>query len=146
VDISRHDADLTLIGLDDPGAVWTNHPGGMLRTEGVLDLDHIVLRDAIGDDHHETDFGFDCLHNGISSGGGWHIDHGGITGSNFLSFLAVFEDRESAMRRASFFRRNTSNHFGMIFECLLGLEGALFASHPLAYNFSILVHPHISRC
>lgn len=43
VDVSGHDADLAFIGLDDTWTVGTDYSGLFLGTEGVLDLDHIVL-------------------------------------------------------------------------------------------------------
>jgi hypothetical protein len=46
VDVSRHDADLALVGLDDSGTVGPDHSGLVLGAKGMLHLDHIVLRDS----------------------------------------------------------------------------------------------------
>ena len=46
VDVSGHDADLALIWLDDSGAVGSDDSGFVLRTESVLHLYHIVLRNT----------------------------------------------------------------------------------------------------
>lgn len=50
MDISWHDADFALVGLDYAGAVGADHSGLLLGAEGVLHSDHIVLGDAISDD------------------------------------------------------------------------------------------------
>ena len=47
--------DLALSGLDDAGAVGADEPCRRLLPERVLDLDHVLLRDALGDAHHQGD-------------------------------------------------------------------------------------------
>jgi len=49
MDISWHDADFALIGLDYAGAVGADHSGLLLAAEGVLHSDHIVLGNACVD-------------------------------------------------------------------------------------------------
>jgi len=44
VDVARHDADLALVRLDDPGAVGPDDSGLALGAKRVLDPDHVVLR------------------------------------------------------------------------------------------------------
>jgi hypothetical protein len=46
-----------------------------LAPEGILDIDHVEGRNAIGDDHHQADLCLDGLHDGILGKGGGHIDH-----------------------------------------------------------------------
>jgi hypothetical protein len=45
VDVTRHDTDLALSGLDDTGAVGTNQPGLGLAKESMLDLQDWVMGD-----------------------------------------------------------------------------------------------------
>ncbi len=46
MDISWHDTDFALIGLDYAGTVRANDSGLLLGAEGMLDSDHIVLWDT----------------------------------------------------------------------------------------------------
>lgn len=46
VDVARHDTDLALVGLDDSGTVWPDDSSFALRTQGVLHLYHVVLRNT----------------------------------------------------------------------------------------------------
>jgi hypothetical protein len=75
VDVARHDADLALVGLDDAGAVGPDHAAGLLGAQHVLDPHHVVLGDAVRDDHHQLDLRLDGLDDGAGRAGGRHVDH-----------------------------------------------------------------------
>jgi hypothetical protein len=125
VDVAGHDADLALLGLDDAGAVGPDDSGLVLGLECVLDLDHVLLRDAIGDHHHQFDFGFDGLHDGVGGAQRRHVDDAGVALGVLLGLLAVLEDGEPEVCRAGLLGGDAAHHLGAVLEGLLGLEGAL---------------------
>mmetsp|Transcript_70042 Transcript_70042/g.200741 ORF Transcript_70042/g.200741 Transcript_70042/m.200741 type:complete len:230 (-) Transcript_70042:437-1126(-) len=49
VDVPRHDAHLALPRLDDTGAIRADEAALALTQEGMLDLHHVLLGDALGD-------------------------------------------------------------------------------------------------
>mmetsp|Transcript_70039 Transcript_70039/g.200728 ORF Transcript_70039/g.200728 Transcript_70039/m.200728 type:complete len:230 (-) Transcript_70039:437-1126(-) len=49
VDVPRHDAHLALPRLDDTGAIRADEAALALAHQGVLDLHHVLLGDALGD-------------------------------------------------------------------------------------------------
>mmetsp|Transcript_70038 Transcript_70038/g.200722 ORF Transcript_70038/g.200722 Transcript_70038/m.200722 type:complete len:230 (-) Transcript_70038:437-1126(-) len=49
VDVAWHDAHLALAGLDDSGAIRADEAALALASEGMLDLHHVLLGDALGD-------------------------------------------------------------------------------------------------
>lgn len=50
-------------------------PGLVLGTEGVLDTDHVVLGDTVGDGNDEVQLGFNGLDDGVGGEGGRHVDN-----------------------------------------------------------------------
>mmetsp|Transcript_102974 Transcript_102974/g.330312 ORF Transcript_102974/g.330312 Transcript_102974/m.330312 type:complete len:225 (+) Transcript_102974:67-741(+) len=49
VDVARHDSHLALARLDDAGAIRADEATLALAREGMLDLHHVLLGDALGD-------------------------------------------------------------------------------------------------
>mmetsp|Transcript_104385 Transcript_104385/g.271746 ORF Transcript_104385/g.271746 Transcript_104385/m.271746 type:complete len:264 (-) Transcript_104385:457-1248(-) len=49
VDVARHDSHLALARLDDAGAIRADEAALALAHQGVLDLHHVLLGDALGD-------------------------------------------------------------------------------------------------
>ena len=75
VDVAGHDADLARARCDDAWAVGPNQPGLALPQEGVLDLDHVLLGDSLGDAHDQRHFRLQGLHDGCCCSRWGHIDH-----------------------------------------------------------------------
>ena len=46
--------------------------------EGVFDLDHVLLRDPLGDAHDQGHLCLHGLHNGGGGAGGRHVDYCGV--------------------------------------------------------------------
>ena len=122
---------------------YSDNAGFVLGPEGVLDSDHVVLRDAVGDDHDEADFRFEGLENGFGGEGRRHVDDAGVAVGRLLGVPAVLEDREPEVLLAGLLGRHSADHLSLVLQRLGGLEGSFFPSHPLADDFGVLVDPHV---
>ncbi len=66
------------VGSNDARAVGSDEPGLALSDEGVLDLDHVDLGDALGDADDQRHLILHGLHDG-GTGKWWrHVDDAGI--------------------------------------------------------------------
>ena len=109
----------------------------------MLDFDHIVLGNTVGDDYAQVKLSFDCLQDGISCSGGRHINDGSIAPGLLLSLSTVLKDGQAEVSAAGLLGGNSSNHLSAVVQSLLGLEGALVSSHSLADDLGVLVDPDL---
>mmetsp|Transcript_1043 Transcript_1043/g.2215 ORF Transcript_1043/g.2215 Transcript_1043/m.2215 type:complete len:308 (-) Transcript_1043:14-937(-) len=142
VDVARHDAHFALTRLDDAGAIGADEAALILPHEGVLDLHHVLLRDALGDANNQWDFGLQRLENRSSSRGRGDVDDSGVAVSLLLGLCGVLENRQVQVHRAGLLGVDSTNHLGAVLDCLGGVEGALLAGHSLADDLGVLVHPN----
>ena len=63
---------------NDSRAVGTNEPGFLLPAKGVLNPDHVLLGDALGDAYHQGDLSLNSLKDGSSRARWRDVDHSGI--------------------------------------------------------------------
>lgn len=71
--------------VDDSWAVGTDEAGGVLAQELVFDPHHVLLRDALGDAHHQRYLCIYGLDDGCCRKRWRHINHGGICPRALLS-------------------------------------------------------------
>lgn len=128
VDVSRHDADLARVGLDDAGAVWPNQSGLILGLQGGLHAHHVGLRNSLGDADHKTDLGLHGVEDGLGSERRGNVDHAGVAVGRALGIHHSLEHGESQMGRSSLRWGHTADHLGAVLEGLLGVEGSLWIS------------------
>lgn len=127
VDVSGHDSDLALSRADDSGAVGSNQAGLVLGEEGLLDLDHVLLGNTLGDAHGEGDLGLDGLQDGLGGMGRGHVDHRGV-GSGLLHGIPDgVEHGEPEVLGSGLSGGDSSDHVGAVLDGLLGVEGSLEA-------------------
>merc|ERR1712165_493158 len=141
--LARHDADLARARCDDAWAVRPNQPGLALPQEGVLDLDHVLLGDSLGDAHDQRHFRLQCLHDGCCCSRRGHIDHSCIRLHSLHSLLHSVEHWQVEVHGASLASSYSSHHVRAIFDSLLRVECSLFACESLADNFALLGEQHV---
>jgi hypothetical protein len=83
VNVTRHDTNLALIRSDDTRAVGTNETGLVLGQKSLLNSNHIVLRNTLGDGNNQRNFSFDGFQNSGSSARRGNVDDGSVS----LGFL-----------------------------------------------------------
>lgn len=143
VDVSRHDADFALTGVDDSGAVRANQASGRLLAERMANTHHVLDRDAFRDAHSKRNFGFDGLHDGSSGERRWNVDDGSV-GISFLHGIGDGpEDGEPEVLGSGLLGVDTPNHVGAVFDGLLGVESGSLSCDSLADHPGVLVDPHV---
>lgn len=75
--MARHDTELAGLGHDS-GAVSSNHARLALRAEGVVDLELVTLRNALGDSHDKGDLVLDGLEDGVGGARRGDVDDGSV--------------------------------------------------------------------
>mmetsp|Transcript_11109 Transcript_11109/g.26212 ORF Transcript_11109/g.26212 Transcript_11109/m.26212 type:complete len:306 (+) Transcript_11109:112-1029(+) len=143
VNITRHNAHLALTRLDDARAVRTNQARLVLAHQCMLDLHHVLLRDALGDAHDQRDLSLQGLEHRGGRGGGRHVNHRGVGTCLLLCLHAVGEDGQIHVLLTTLLLVHTAHHVGSILDGLFGVEGALPSGHPLANDLGVLVDPHL---
>jgi hypothetical protein len=58
VDVPRHNSNLAFVWLNNSWTVRSNNARFILRSEGMLDSDHVMLWDTVGNDDNQADFCF----------------------------------------------------------------------------------------
>mmetsp|Transcript_19353 Transcript_19353/g.45283 ORF Transcript_19353/g.45283 Transcript_19353/m.45283 type:complete len:326 (-) Transcript_19353:31-1008(-) len=134
VDITRHDTDLALAGLDDAWAVRSDKTGRGLRVQGCLDPNHILLWDALGDANHQGNLSLEGLQN--RGGSSWRrdIDHTGVGLDGGLCLLDGVEHGQVKVGRPSLARRHSTNHVRAVLNGMGAVERALLSRETLAEN------------
>ena len=89
VDVTRHDTDLALAGLDDTRAVGSDQAGGLLALHDVLDTEHVVLGDSLSNTDDERNLGGNGLEDGSSSTAGRHVNDGGVGVGSLLGLQLI---------------------------------------------------------
>src|SRR5712671_1506268 len=141
MDVPRHDADLALVGGDDPGTVRPDQSRAA-AAQAALDADHIEDRDALGDADYQRDPGIGCFEDRVGGKGRRHVDHGRIAAGIGARLVDGVEDREVEMAGTTFTRRHATNHLGAVGDRLLGVEGALGAGETLAQHLGRSVNEY----
>jgi hypothetical protein len=148
VDVSGHDTDLTLVGLDDTGAVRTNEAGLGLLVEAVLDTDHVNLGDTLGNADNERDLSINSLEDSSGGTGRGDIDNSGVGTSLGSTLLNGVENGKTEVGLATLAGGDTTDHALSIsigsLDSVLGMEGTGLAGETLSHDTSILVNPNIS--
>lgn len=91
------------LGLGDMNndLIYSNHSGFILGSQGVLDSDHVLLGNSVGDHDHQWDFSFHCLDHGVGREGWGNVNDTCVTSGFFSGFSAVLEDWQSKMLGSS---------------------------------------------
>lgn len=66
------------IWCDDSGAVGADQARFVLSQQAVLDLHHVVLRDALSDGDDQRHFGVESFENGLGGAGWRNVDDGSL--------------------------------------------------------------------
>lgn len=135
-----------LFGSNDSRAVGTDQAALRLTHQGMLNANHIMLRNALSNAHNQWDFGFKGFQDGCSSSWWWHIDHRGISFGRLLCFAYWSEYGQIQMLLASLLWRYTANDFCSIIQCLFAVERALFTSKSLHNDFGIGIQTQVWPC
>jgi hypothetical protein len=67
-----------LFWRNDSRAIGANETALALAHKLVLNPDHVLLRNALGDAHNQGHFSVDGLFNGLGRTGRWNVDYGRI--------------------------------------------------------------------
>src|SRR5690606_35612518 len=138
MDVARHDADLALVGRDDPGTVRPDEPR-LGAFEDPLHADHVLHRDALGDADDERHLGVDGLEDGVGRERRRHVDDRGRGAGRGDSLADGVENRQVEMLRPALPGRDAADHLRAVGHRLLGMEGALRAGEALADDLRVLV-------
>ncbi|KAJ8554601.1 hypothetical protein ON010_g9882 [Phytophthora cinnamomi] len=125
VDVAGHDAHLALTGLDDAGAVGADEARLVLVAQVPLDLDHVLLRDALGDGHDQRDLGLDGLNDRRGAERRRHVDDRRVGARLLLGLCHRVEHGQAQILLGIFARRY------------------LLAGEALADDLGVLVDPHL---
>ena len=125
MDVTRHDSDFALAGLDNTGAVRSNKTGLVLGLHDGLDLDHVEGGDALSDADNEIHLGLDGLQDGVGSEGRGDVNDGSFGASSGLGIGDGAVDGKSEVRGAGFALVNSTNDLSAVGEGLLGVESTL---------------------
>mmetsp|Transcript_52783 Transcript_52783/g.115792 ORF Transcript_52783/g.115792 Transcript_52783/m.115792 type:complete len:241 (-) Transcript_52783:344-1066(-) len=74
MDVARHNSDLALTRLDDARAIGPNQPSLRLCHQRLLDLNHVLLRDALRDAHNKRNLSIESLQDGGSGTRRRHVN------------------------------------------------------------------------
>eukprot|EP00050_Salpingoeca_kvevrii_P006215 m.288062 g.288062 ORF g.288062 m.288062 type:complete len:325 (+) comp11893_c0_seq1:162-1136(+) len=140
VNVAGHDANLAGARLDDAGAVGADEARLVLADEGVLDTDHVLLGNALGDADGKGNFSLDGLHNGGTSKLGRDVDDSGIGVGLLHSLLHRGKDGQAEVLGAGLGGGDAADHVGAVLNGLLAVEGALLASKALADDARVLAN------
>mmetsp|Transcript_50207 Transcript_50207/g.132147 ORF Transcript_50207/g.132147 Transcript_50207/m.132147 type:complete len:342 (-) Transcript_50207:14-1039(-) len=138
VDVARHDANLALARLDDAGAVGADQARFGLREEGLLDLDHILLRDALRDANDQRHLGLDGLQDRRRRRGRRHVQHRRVRVRLLLGLGDVLEDGQAEVGLASLLRADAADHLRAVRNRLLAVERGRLAREALADDLGVL--------
>ncbi|KAL7550156.1 hypothetical protein ACHAWF_013394, partial [Thalassiosira exigua] len=143
VDVSRHDPDLALSGLDDPRTVRADEAGLVLVQQRLLDLDHVLLGHALGDGHDQGNF----VPNGVEDGRGAErrgdVDHRRVRLDFRNGVGDGVEDGQTQMSLTALLGRDSAHHVRPVLDGLGRVEGALLPGEALADDAGVLVDPHL---
>lgn len=95
MNVSGHNADLALSGLDNAGAVGANQARLTLRLHDGFYSNHIQSGNALSNAHDEVHLCLDGFKDCIGSERWGDVDNSGISPCFLLGFSAVCEDRET---------------------------------------------------
>ena len=126
MDVTWHDTNLTLAGLDNTWAIWSDQASFVLRFHDRLDFDHVKGWDALRNADNEVHLGLDCLQDSVSGERRRNVDHGGLCIGGCLGFCHRAEDRQAEVLRAGLALVNSTNDLGAIGKCLLSVECTLY--------------------
>ena len=83
---------------------YSDNAGFILRPKGMLDSDHVMLWDTVGDDDDQTDFCFQGFKDGFSSEWWRDIDDTGVTVGRLFSVPAILENWKTEVLLSSLLR------------------------------------------
>lgn len=95
MNVSGHNADLALSGLDNAGAVGANQARLTLRLHDGFYSNHIQSGNALSNAHDEVHLCLDGFKDCIGGERWGDVDDSGISPCFLLGFSAVCEDRET---------------------------------------------------
>merc|ERR1719362_1205318 len=91
VDVTWHDSHLAFARLDNSWTVWSNQPRLVLAYKCMFHTHHVLLWNPLCDAHDESDFSFECLHNGACSCWWWDVDNSCIAVCCLLCLHRIFK-------------------------------------------------------
>src|ERR1051325_5903148 len=144
VDVTRHDADLALIGCDHTRAVGTDQPRRLVRHH-ALHAHHVGDRNAFGDANDERHAGVDRLQDRVGGKRRRHVDNRsvGVGGSHRL--LNRIEDRDAFEIRAALAGRHAGHHLRAVLLARMRVKLSGRAGDTLGEDPRVLVDEDAHR-
>ena len=138
VDVGWDDTELAVSAwLDDTWAVRADKFDAFFF-EDLLDLDHVVLWDVLGDADDETDTGVGGFDHGFGGGWSWDEDEGSVGASGLHAISNGFEDWHASDDLAGLLSVDTTDDLCAVFTHELGVELSLLAN-TLDNDFGVLI-------
>lgn len=138
VNVAGHDTNLAFLRLDNSGAVGADQSGLALRKKPVLDANHVVLGNSLGNADSQGDLSIQGLFDGLCGERRRHEDHGGGGTSLVHSLLDAVEDGLVEVSLTALSGSDSTNEVGAILDGLAGVEGSLLAGEALADDLRVL--------
>ena len=123
--------------LDDTWAVWTDELDAGLGKD-LLNLDHVVLWDVLGDADNKANTALGSLDDGSSGSWSWNEDEGSVSASSLNAISNILVNWKSSASLTCLLGVDTTNNLGAIFLHKFGVELALLAE-TLNENLGVLI-------
>src|SRR5262245_34515526 len=147
--MARHDANLTLPGSNDAGAIGTQELG-CSSFQISFHPDHVAHRNPFGNTNNQRNTRVRRFHNRICGEWRRYIDHTGISCRLANSARHRIEDRNAFERGSAFAGRYPRNHLSPILFARLGMKLASGSRNALSQNPSLLAdqnrHAYFTAC
>src|SRR3990172_4967835 len=133
MDKARHDPDLALLRVDDPGAVRPYEPA-LFSCHEPFGLDHIHHRDPLGNTDDQGDLRLYRFHDGIC--GKWRRDkdHRDIGPCRIHSLPDCIEYRDALKLSPALAGSDPGHNIGPILHAGTGMERTLLTRNPLHHQ------------
>src|SRR5690348_827686 len=127
----RDDADLRLAGSDQARAVGADQARVRVTAEEILDPDHVLDRDALGDAYDQRDPRRGGFHDRVGREWRWDEDAGGVGACRFDGVGDGVEHRNAEMLGPAFAGTRAADDVGAEGLHLLGVKSTLAAGDAL---------------
>lgn len=133
-----HDADLTLPGSDDAGAVGTDEAHGFVF-DVILHPHHVHHRDSLGNADDQGYAGIGGLHDGVGGKGRGHENHAGGRAGCLYGARHRIENGNLVHLLAALAGRHTGHDLGTVLNACTGMELTFLPGNSLDQQFGIFI-------